>query len=98
MTIDITNNNYYFQQCQTAYRVPSRFINLWKGQICAGGEAGKDSCKGDSGGPLMYENGRTYEVIGLVSFGPRYCGQEDVPGIYTNVYEYNPWIRSTIVP
>ncbi|CAB3240506.1 unnamed protein product [Arctia plantaginis] len=84
--------------CQPAYAVPGRSIPLWKGQFCAGGEKGKDSCKGDSGGPLMYENGRIYEAIGVVSFGPIPCGLENIPGVYTNVFEYITWIRNTIVP
>lgn len=73
-------------------------ITLWKGQMCAGGEAGKDSCKGDSGGPLMYEHSKKYEAVGIVSFGPEKCGQIDIPGVYTNVYEYLPWIQNTIEP
>lgn len=87
-----------FQECQPSYNTPRRKAELWQGQLCAGGEAGKDSCKGDSGGPLMYENDRSFEVIGVVSFGPSPCGKEDVPGVYTKVLEYNEWIRNTIVP
>ncbi|XP_075986219.1 phenoloxidase-activating enzyme-like isoform X2 [Anticarsia gemmatalis] len=82
------------EKCQRAY---GSSVTLWKGQLCAGGEKDKDTCKGDSGGPLMYQNGRTYEVIGVVSFGPIPCGSENVPGVYTNVYEYISWIRSNIV-
>ncbi|XP_075985902.1 phenoloxidase-activating enzyme-like [Anticarsia gemmatalis] len=84
--------------CQRSYTVPGRSVQLWKGQICAGGEKGKDSCKGDSGGPLMYQNGKIYEATGVVSFGPTPCGIQDVPGVYTNVFEYNSWIRSNIAP
>ncbi|XP_028042611.1 phenoloxidase-activating enzyme-like, partial [Bombyx mandarina] len=82
--------------CQPAYSVQNRKITLWNKQICAGGVPGKDSCKGDSGGPLMYENGRQYEVVGVVSFGPTPCGLPDIPGVYTKVYEYLDWIRSTV--
>ncbi|KOB68749.1 Prophenol oxidase activating enzyme 3 [Operophtera brumata] len=84
--------------CQNAYRAPGRNVALWKGQMCAGGQPGKDSCKGDSGGPLMYENTdkRIYEVMGVVSFGPSPCGLPDIPGVYTKVYEYDTWIRSQI--
>ncbi|KAJ2937786.1 hypothetical protein O0L34_g18566 [Tuta absoluta] len=85
-------------QCQPAYSVARRKVALWNGQICAGGEPKKDSCKGDSGGPLMYENGKTFEIVGVVSFGPTPCGIEDVPGVYTKVFEYLPWIRKNIKP
>lgn len=83
-------------ECQAAYNIPRRSIQLWDKQICAGGVKGKDSCKGDSGGPLMYENGRVFEVIGIVSFGTTPCGLEDVPGVYSKVIEYITWIRNTI--
>ncbi|XP_013147132.1 PREDICTED: serine protease easter-like [Papilio polytes] len=86
------------EQCQLSYNHPRRRVALWQGQICAGGETGKDSCKGDSGGPLMYENERLFEVVGIVSFGPTPCGLENIPGVYTKVYEYLPWIRSEITP
>lgn len=83
------------------YSVSARKVDLWQGQMCAGGEEGKDSCKGDSGGPLMWENpkgNKVFEVIGIVSFGPRNCGTEFVPGVYTKVYEYLPWIHQVIRP
>ncbi|GBP52153.1 Phenoloxidase-activating enzyme [Eumeta japonica] len=71
--------------CQAMYRRVKSNLQLWEKQMCAGGEKGKDSCSGDSGGPLMYENGRLYEVIGVVSFGPTPCGLENVPGVYTKM-------------
>ncbi|KAL0860349.1 hypothetical protein ABMA27_009750 [Loxostege sticticalis] len=86
------------RECQPAYNVSRRKVALWQGQMCAGGELGKDSCKGDSGGPLMYENGRIYEVLGVVSFGPTPCGLEDIPGVYSKVSEYVRWIKSNIEP
>ncbi|XP_050356534.1 phenoloxidase-activating enzyme-like isoform X1 [Nymphalis io] len=85
--------------CQRAYEVQGHRLKLWKGQICAGGVKGKDSCKGDSGGPLMTrDERRIYQIIGIVSFGPTPCGMENVPGVYTKVYEYLPWIRSHMKP
>ena len=71
------------------------------GQLCAGGQHGRDSCNGDSGGPLMGpdvdETGdaRWYS-LGVVAFGPVKCGQAGWPGVYTRVAHYMPWILDTI--
>ncbi|XP_013147137.1 PREDICTED: serine protease easter-like [Papilio polytes] len=78
-----------FEECYKFYSYNN--IMLTKQQLCAGGEPGKDSCKGDSGGPLMYLKGDLYEVTGVVSFGPLICGQS-IPSVYINVYQYLPWI------
>merc|ERR1711971_307572 len=68
-------------------------------QICADGEKGKDSCNGDSGGPLIwkdYANGPYYQ-IGLVSFGSKACAK-GMPGVYTRVADYMDWIESKLQP
>ncbi|XP_075985903.1 phenoloxidase-activating enzyme-like [Anticarsia gemmatalis] len=82
--------------CKKLYENQRR-VDLWKGQLCAGGEKDKGTCRGSGGSPLMFENGRAYEAIGIVSFGAYPCGQENKPDVYTNVYEYLPWIKSNIV-
>ncbi|XP_063367677.1 CLIP domain-containing serine protease B4-like [Cydia amplana] len=70
-------------------------------KICAG-ENGKDSCGGDSGGPLMVKgayksNGERFIEHGIVSYGPRLCGS-DFPGVYTDVSKYMKWILDNIRP
>lgn len=55
--------------------------------ICAGA-AGKDTCTGDSGGPLIV-NGLQ---VGIVSWGD-ICGQASTPGVYTKVTEFLTWIN-----
>ncbi|KAK9878521.1 hypothetical protein WA026_022419 [Henosepilachna vigintioctopunctata] len=69
-------------------------------QLCAGGRNMMDSCGGDSGGPLqvattMYGEPR-YVQQGIVSFGPRNCGAEGNPGVYTRVAYYMDWILDNI--
>lgn len=77
-------------------------VELIESQMCAGGEDGMDSCRGDSGGPLMaihQNDNNVYWVIdGIVSFGPTPCGQEGWPGIYTHVGSYVGWIESSMRP
>ncbi|NXG54990.1 GRAA protein, partial [Hemiprocne comata] len=63
--------------------------------ICAGAKnGGKDSCAGDSGGPLRCNN----VMKGITSFGkPHKCGTVDGPGVYTRLTkQYLQWIRKTI--
>nr|Q8AY79.1 RecName: Full=Beta-fibrinogenase stejnefibrase-2; AltName: Full=Snake venom serine protease; Short=SVSP; Flags: Precursor [Trimeresurus stejnegeri]AAN52349.1 stejnefibrase 2 [Trimeresurus stejnegeri] len=61
--------------------------------LCAGiVEGGKDTCGGDSGGPLIC-NGQFH---GIVSYGGHPCGQSLKPGIYTKVFDYNDWMKSII--
>ena len=74
-------------------------------QLCAGGEAGRDSCFGDSGSALMTTHPRhgtpfeTWELIGIVSFGAsNRCGDENMPGVYSRVRHYIPWILDNVDP
>lgn len=65
--------------------------------LCAGFEAGgKDTCHGDSGGPLMLpqqKDGKfNFYQIGVVSYGIG-CGRSNIPGIYANVQHYAKWIK-----
>jgi hypothetical protein len=67
------------------------------GVVCAGyGPGGRDSCQGDSGGPLVGMDGDDPEaLVGIVSGGYG-CALPDVPGVYTNVAHYLPWIRQVV--
>nr|CAH7718529.1 unnamed protein product [Callosobruchus chinensis] len=67
-------------------------FKLHPGFICAGGEEGKDACKGDGGGPMVCERGGTWQVVGIVSWGIG-CGQVGVPGVYVKVAHYLDWIK-----
>ncbi|KAF2886004.1 hypothetical protein ILUMI_20169 [Ignelater luminosus] len=77
-------------------------ITLLSSQVCAGGVKGKDSCVGDSGGPLMVVD-RTaeeenYIAYAMVSFGPRFCGTDNFPAVYTRLRDYIDWIRDHLKP
>ncbi|EDS29228.1 proclotting enzyme [Culex quinquefasciatus] len=64
-------------------------------QLCAGAEAGKSSCHGDSGGALVATvDGYAYGY-GIVSYG-RACGKEHIPVVYTRVTSFLDWIEENM--
>ncbi|PNF41031.1 hypothetical protein B7P43_G08501 [Cryptotermes secundus] len=76
-----------YDTCNSAYREAG---GLTTRMFCAGVPAGgKDSCNGDSGGPLM-ANG---ELSGIVSWGYD-CGEAGFPGVYANVAVLKSWVTS----
>ncbi|XP_066157983.1 venom protease-like [Euwallacea fornicatus] len=87
---------------RTCSEIYQRYLPVTSDQICAGGYKGRDSCAGDSGGPLMYtgliEGSPRYIQYGIVSYGPRKCGSEGKPGVYTRVKSYLLWILDNIGP
>ncbi|XP_031631269.1 phenoloxidase-activating factor 1 isoform X2 [Contarinia nasturtii] len=82
--------------CINTYK--SYNINIGPGQVCAGGMRAKDSCLGDSGGPLMYYDRKNgiWVASGIVSFGAEKCGTVGISGVYTNVEYYMLWILNTL--
>ncbi|XP_011641802.1 phenoloxidase-activating factor 2-like [Pogonomyrmex barbatus] len=67
--------------------------------ICAGGEAGKDTCKGDGGSPLMCplaSDPTRFVQAGIVAWGLG-CGDDRIPGVYANVAYARRWIDEQMV-
>lgn len=62
--------------------------------FCAGAPQ-KKTCRGDSGGPVVFTNGKPV-VVGIVSWGLKECTGDGQPGVYTRVAAYSQWIDSTI--
>ncbi|KAM9848996.1 transmembrane protease serine 9 [Aulostomus maculatus] len=79
--------------CQQSYRDV-----LTPNMMCAGDmEGGKDTCLGDSGGPLTCRqpSGQWF-IAGVTSWGHG-CGRIGFPGVYTRVTSVRKWI-STHLP
>ncbi|KAG6797175.1 transmembrane protease serine 9 [Apis mellifera caucasica] len=85
--------------CREWYASQGKSTRVESKQMCAGHEeGGRDSCWGDSGGPLMitsHLNGNVM-VVGIVSSGVG-CARPRLPGVYTRVSEYISWITQHIL-
>ncbi|XP_025193800.1 spermosin-like [Melanaphis sacchari] len=78
-------------------RLGPKFV-LHDSFICAGGQEGKDTCKGDGGSPLMcpYKDDPDHLVqVGIVAWGIN-CGLADIPAAYVNVAGFMYWIKNEI--
>lgn len=65
-------------------------------QFCAMGTEGRDSCDGDSGGPiLIVDENNDLTQVGIISSGLG-CGSEGIPAIYARVAPYMDWIEGQI--
>uniref|UniRef100_A0A182N745 Peptidase S1 domain-containing protein n=1 Tax=Anopheles dirus TaxID=7168 RepID=A0A182N745_9DIPT len=89
---------------QLLYRSRRMRYGVLPSQLCAGELAGgKDTCEGDSGGPLQLAVqptstiGRScrYFVVGITSHGG-VCGSANRPGLYTRVSYYIGWIGQVL--
>jgi len=78
-------------QCQDVYGE-----DLEDTLICAAVEgAEKDSCSGDSGGPLSVMVDGSPVQVGIVSFGFG-CAQPGFPGVYTRVSKFDSFVSDII--
>ena len=74
-------------------------LTLTQNQLCAGGEEGKGTCGGDSGGGLFIrkqdKEESPWHILGIVSYGQPSCGV-GIPEVYTRVSKYVDWIKEKI--
>lgn len=68
--------------------------------LCAGVLSGNpsvaiDTCYGDSGGPVVVQDGATWKQVGIVSWGNE-CAHDRFPGVYTRVAAYSTWISDIL--
>ncbi|XP_017444409.1 glandular kallikrein-12, submandibular/renal isoform X1 [Rattus norvegicus] len=61
--------------------------------LCAGElEGGKDTCNGDSGGPLLCDG----VLQGITSWSSVPCGETNRPAIYTKLIKFTSWIKEVM--
>merc|ERR1712107_760636 len=87
-------------QCQDSLRTTrlGQKFKLHDSFLCAGGVAGKDTCKGDGGSPLVCPSKYdpyTYVQAGIVAWGIG-CGEQGTPGVYADVSKATCWIDQAI--
>jgi secreted trypsin-like serine protease len=95
----VQNNPVRLRQVAINYRPDSVCQNapdykkIWTPKsLCAGsGDPGKDSCVGDSGGPLTRLQKGERVLVGVVAFGIG-CAYKGIPGVYMRVSAYQDWI------
>jgi len=63
-------------------------------EVCAGGEPGKDTCRGEGGAPLVCydDSSDQYFLLGLVGYG--FECNTTLPGVYTNMAD--PTVQSFV--
>ena len=78
------------EQCRSA---GGGYNNIIDSNICAGFPQGeKDSCAGDSGGPLFVSYSGDIHQIGIVSWGEG-CAVAGKAGVYARVTSFLNWIK-----
>jgi len=81
------------ERCRRSYG-SSAPGGITKHMLCAS-ETNRDSCSGDSGGPLFICRSSHCKQIGIVSWGIG-CAKAKYPGVYTRVTEMLPWIKRIV--
>ena len=86
-------------QCATWLSESGQTDVLYPSMLCAGYlNGGKDSCRGDSGGPLFVRAGGVdgpFVQLGIVSWGFG-CAERKMPGVYTRVSSHVHWLQATM--
>uniref|UniRef100_A0A671UET6 Peptidase S1 domain-containing protein n=1 Tax=Sparus aurata TaxID=8175 RepID=A0A671UET6_SPAAU len=87
--VSVVNQKVCRQQWSNSNWIPRLPANV----ICAGGyQTQNGACNGDSGGPLVC-NGT---AAGVVSFGDKFCRDQQLPNVYTDVSKFRPWIDQIV--
>ncbi|XP_045132508.1 serine protease 42-like [Portunus trituberculatus] len=81
-------------ECQDVWRNLMSSHVLLNSQLCAS-RPGKDTCSGDSGGPLLLKADGRWTVVGVTSYGYK-CAEIGKPGVYTRVSKFLTWINCII--
>ncbi|GBL89637.1 Serine proteinase stubble [Araneus ventricosus] len=86
------------KQCESMYKQAGFVEDIPDIFICAGYvNGGKDSCEGDSGGPMvLQESDGRWVLAGVISWGIG-CAMPNQPGVYTRITKFSEWINQIII-
>ncbi|XP_071120550.1 chymotrypsin-1-like [Mytilus edulis] len=73
------------EHCGIAWRIPQTF---WNNMICLQ-DKDKDSCRGDSGGPVICNN----KLVGTLSYGNNSPCDGSYPSVHSRISAYLDWIK-----
>jgi secreted trypsin-like serine protease len=102
MRVDVGVVSQFDCERQNPYSLNRGYINFAH-VICTGGQAGKDSCLGDSGGPAISRDAAGISwLVGVLSKGselPSYtdwCAVDGRYGMYTRIRNYADFVLATM--
>ncbi|WP_026970971.1 S1 family peptidase [Aliagarivorans marinus] len=64
------------------------------GQMFCTFDRSKDACNGDSGGPVLYGQPGSYQLMGVVSWGAQSCLNS--PGVYADIGSVSGWVSEVL--
>ena len=84
-------------ECEEMYKDAGYVEHIPDIFICAGYEAGgKDSCEGDSGGPMVVQRrDHRFMLAGVISWGIG-CAEKNQSGVYTRISYFRDWINQIL--
>lgn len=74
------------QQCREWFQLAGRSLNISEHLLCAGYETGeRDSCGGDSGGPLLVKHQAHPSMLSFITFAVKFLFQIDKIVLHTSL-------------
>jgi len=101
MRVDVSVASQDYCQRQNPYSYVKKFIDF-NNVVCSDGKAGKDSCSGDSGGPIIFTSNGVSWLIGVLSKGSELpatsslCAVAGRLGVYTKIRNYANFVYATM--